>query len=109
MNKPIKPQPGSNPDPADFVGRVKTSSIAQRKLLAGNNLALTDPRRMGKSFWMTYFCRTTDDFVPVMIDYEGVTTAEEFLIRTAEALGSIRVSRVPRGVCCRASSTTSRG
>lgn len=84
--RPIQPQPGSNPDPTDFVGRVRTSETARRKLLAGNNLALTDPRRMGKTFWMSHFCHVTPDFVPVIIDYEGVRTAEEFLLRTAGAL-----------------------
>ena len=43
---------------------------------------------MGKSFWIEYLCATsTDQFVPIKIDYEGVSTAETFLTRTVEALG----------------------
>lgn len=85
--RPILPDPGSASDPASFVGRVATTLQAQLMLKAGRNVALTDPRRMGKSYWITYFCATTQDFVPVKIDFEGVTTSDAFLTRTAEALG----------------------
>ena len=85
--KPILPDPGSAKDPADFVGRKATTEYARRALIRGRNLALTDPRRMGKSYWIEHFCAITTDFVPVKIDYEGVTTTDTFLTRTAEALG----------------------
>lgn len=92
--EPILPQPGSTPAPSAFVGRTMTTMTARRDLRAGNNLALTDPRRMGKTFWMRYFCHITTDFIPVFIDYEGVQTSEQFLLRTAEALG--RHEQVPK-------------
>lgn len=85
--RPIHPQPGSASDPADFVGRAATTRRARNRLLGGANLTLTDPRRMGKSYWLGYFCETTTDFTALVIDYEGVNTAAGFLTRTAQALG----------------------
>lgn len=82
----ITPQPGSARDPRNFVGRERTTETATRKLLNGSNLLLNDPRRMGKTYWLSYFAETTRDFDPVLIDYEGVRTREEFLLRTVEAL-----------------------
>ena len=84
--RPIIPQPGSAKDPATFVGRKATTNQARRKLLAGTNLLLSDPRRMGKTYWMRYFCATTLDFTSVFIDYEGVSSTQEFLLRTVESL-----------------------
>lgn len=84
--EPILPQPGSASDPKDFVGRRATTERATRALLAGENLSLTDPRRMGKSFWIGHLCATTIEFTAIKIDYEGVSTAETFLTRTVEAL-----------------------
>jgi len=84
--RPIIPQPGSSRDPATFVGRKATTQQARRKLLAGTDLLLSDPRRMGKTYWMRYFCATTTDFTPVFVDYEGVSSTQEFLLRTVEAL-----------------------
>ena len=83
---PIVPQPGSDRDPAHFVGRVETTTRARERLAAGANLLLTDPRRMGKTFWMHNFAAREKDFRSYLIDYEGVCTVEDFLIRTAESL-----------------------
>lgn len=47
---PIVPQPGNDRNPAHFVGRAETTTRARRRLGAGANLLLTDPRRMGKTF-----------------------------------------------------------
>lgn len=82
----ITPQPGSARDARNFVGRRRTTETATRKLLSGSNLLLNDPRRMGKTYWLSYFAETTRDFDPVLIDYEGVRTREAFLLRTVEAL-----------------------
>lgn len=70
--EPISPQPGSAQDPRHFVGRVRTSSTADRKLRSGANLLLNDPRRMGKSYWLKAYTSRTSDFVAVIIDYEGI-------------------------------------
>ena len=83
---PIVPQPGSDRDPAHFVGRVETTTRARERLTAGANLLLTDPRRMGKTFWMHTFAAREKNFRSYLIDYEGVCTVEDFLIRTVEAL-----------------------
>ena len=83
---PIVPQPGSDRDPAHFVGRVETTTRARERLAAGANLLLTDPRRMGKTFWMHTFAAREKNFRSYLIDYEGVCTVEDFLIRTVEAL-----------------------
>jgi len=88
--QPISPQPGSAANPATFVGRRATTRLAREALLDGIRLSLTDPRRMGKTYWMKYFCATTTDFAPVFIDYEGVRSAEEFMLRTAERLSRER-------------------
>ena len=86
---PIIPQPGSAKDPATFVGRQETTTQARRKLLAGTNLLLSDPRRMGKTYWMNYSAASTTDFTAIFVDYEGVSTTHEFLLRTVEALRQV--------------------
>lgn len=91
--EPLRPNPGSVPAVDNFVGRTSTTFSARRRLTSGQNLLLTDPRRMGKTFWMRYFCATTTDFEGVLVDYQGVRTADEFLTRTVDRLrsqGSIR-------------------
>jgi hypothetical protein len=57
----------------------------------GNNLGLNDPRRMGKTVWLDKFCDDPGEgFEAVKIDYEGVLTAQEFLLRTVSELGRHR-------------------
>lgn len=90
MYQAIFPQPGSAQNPKDFVGRVDISERATRLLARRVHLRLTDPRRMGKTYWLKTFCDRTTDFDPVIIDYEGVSTREEFLTRTASALAAHR-------------------
>ena len=84
--EPIEPQPGSDRDPANFVGRAAITSQARKRLQVGANLLLTDPRRMGKTFWMHTFAAREKRFHCYFIDYEGVFTVNDFLIRTADAL-----------------------
>lgn len=103
---PISPQPGSASDPAHFVGRHRTTRLARQLLHDGANLALTDPRRMGKTYWMRYLCATTHEFAVVRIDYEGVRTVREFLVRTAQAIGHEQDRPSERAAPCRASSQT---
>lgn len=56
-------------------------------MLGANNLCLNDPRRMGKTVWLDLFChRPGDGFEAVKIDFEGIQTAEEFLLRMVGAL-----------------------
>lgn len=90
MRNPIPPMPGAIGDSRHFVGRSRTTQRAERQLQAGIKLALTDPRRMGKTWWLKHFCDTTTTFTPIYIDYQGVRTCEEFLVRTAQALGEQR-------------------
>ena len=84
--EPIEPQPGSDRDPANFVGRAAITSQARKRLQVGANLLLTDPRRMGKTFWMHTFAAREKRFHCYFIDYEGVFTVNDFLIRTADTL-----------------------
>jgi hypothetical protein len=87
MIRPLLPQPGSTIDPRNAVGRRRTTERARRELLAGNNLGLNDPRRMGKTVWLDLFCADPGGSLEaVKIDFEGVRTREAFLIRTATAL-----------------------
>jgi len=85
--EPIEPQPGSPIDPRNAVGRRGVTDAARRELLRGNNLALTDPRRMGKTVWLDLFCAGAGDgLIAVKIDYEGVQSTDEFLGRTLKEL-----------------------
>lgn len=84
--RPITPQPGNDRDPANFVGRAEMTERARDHLRAGANLLLTDPRRMGKTFWMRTFAAREQSFHCYFIDYEGTNTVDDFLIKTAEAL-----------------------
>ena len=88
---PLFPQPGSTIDPRNAVGRAATTARARDELRSANNLALTDPRRMGKTVWLDLFCTDPGDgLTSVKIDYEGVQTSEEFLTRTVAALSAHR-------------------
>ena len=84
--RPITPQPGNDRDPNNFVGRVEITAQARDRLRAGANLLLTDPRRMGKTFWMRTFAAREQPFHCYFIDYEGVFTVNDFLIRTTSSL-----------------------
>jgi hypothetical protein len=88
---PLLPQPGSSIDPRHAVGRSATTKRARRDLRANNNLALTDPRRMGKTVWIDLFCADPGDgLTAIKIDYEGVRTSEGFVLRTVQALAPHR-------------------
>ena len=52
--QPITPQPNDR-DPNNFVGRVAITERARNHLKNGTNLLLSDPRRMGKTFWLRTF------------------------------------------------------
>lgn len=83
----LRPQPGSTIDPRNAVGRESTTTQARHEMRRGNNLGLNDPRRMGKTVWLDMFCdEPGDGFEAVKIDYEGVRTAHEFLVRTVAEL-----------------------
>ncbi len=91
VQKPLRPQPGSQIDPRNAVGRVRTTQKARQALLEGNNLLLNDPRRMGKTVWLDMFClEPGDGLTAVKIDYEGVQSSEEFLLRTVDGLSRHR-------------------
>jgi hypothetical protein len=84
---PLLPQPGSSIDPRHAVGRRATTERARRDLRAQNNLALTDPRRMGKTVWIDMFCADPGEgLTAIKIDYEGVETSQSFVLRTVQAL-----------------------
>lgn len=89
--EPLRPQPGSTIDPRNAVGRSAITARAREELRSGNNLGLTDPRRMGKTVWLDLFCADPGDgMTAVKIDFEGVRTSEEFLLRAVAALGAHR-------------------
>jgi len=88
-DQPINPNPGAERDPRNFVGRADTSRRAEEMLRAGQNILLSDPRRMGKTFWMLTFAsrqEAADRYRVVFVDYQGVNSTEEFLTKTAQAL-----------------------
>lgn len=87
----LLPQPGSTIDPRNAVGRRGTTARARDELHGDNNLGLNDPRRMGKTVWLDLFCADPGDgLTSVKIDFEGVRTSEEFLVRTVAALDTHR-------------------
>lgn len=84
---PIHPQPGSSIDPADAVGRARVTERARREFVAGNNLGINDPRRMGKTVWLDVLCHDPGPGLrAVKVDYEGVRSSDELLLRTVKAL-----------------------
>jgi hypothetical protein len=88
---PLQPQPGSTIDPRNAVGRKRVTERAREELQGGNNLSLNDPRRMGKTVWLDLFCTDPGDgFLAVKIDFEGVRTSEEFLLRAVSGLSRHR-------------------
>ncbi|MFF3027377.1 hypothetical protein [Microbacterium sp. NPDC057944] len=86
--EPITPQPGNAQSAKTFVGRKTLTTRAENRLLSGENLLLTDPRRMGKTQWLRHLERTTTSFAPVFINYEAARTSSELFERTADALAS---------------------
>ncbi len=85
--KPLYPQPGSTIAPANAVGRRATTARARAAVLAGTNLGINDPRRMGKTVWLDLFCSDPGPgLLAVKVDYEGVRSTEEFLLRTVREL-----------------------
>ena len=87
--KPIVPNPGAERDPGNFVGRSETTSRAMDMLDAKQNILLSDPRRMGKTFWMQTFAAHLNagkKYKAIFVDYQGVNSTEEFLTKTAREL-----------------------
>lgn len=83
----IRPQAGGSLDPRDIVGRDALVDELFDLLQHGVPVLVTDPRRMGKTCLLDRVVfRTRDPWTTVKIDYEGVTTVDEFLRRTIEAL-----------------------
>lgn len=84
---PLRPVVGSSLDPADVEGRDDLIVRMLGLLRDGNNLLLVDPRRMGKTAVLDRLVNEPGDgLLAVKIDYEGATTAEDFLFRTVSAL-----------------------
>ena len=83
----VQPNPGGTIDPSDIVGRDPIIEGAIERLRSGQNLLLTDPRRMGKTCLLDRLIHLVDHpLTAVKINYEGVVSTEEFLARTAVAL-----------------------
>ncbi|MFJ4999766.1 hypothetical protein ACIP5T_16565 [Microbacterium sp. NPDC088619] len=92
--EPITPQPGNAQSAKTFVGRKGMTTRAETRLLNGENLLLTDPRRMGKTQWLRHLERTTVAFTPVFINYESARTSDELFEKTADAL--VHAARLPK-------------
>jgi len=94
---PIVPNPGSESNTANFVGHEAEIARAIDMMKAGQKMVLTDPRRMGKTFWMIALAerlKRDHGYRVVLIDYMGVDTTQEFLLKTVRALvASQKLSR----------------
>ena len=91
--KPIIPNPGAERDPSNFVGRADSTQHALDMLEAKQNILLSDPRRMGKTFWMQTFAHQLNEgkqYKAVFVDYQGVNSIEEFLTKTARELSNMK-------------------
>jgi len=85
----ITPVTGGSLDPADVIGRDTQIIEALRLLREGNDLVINDPRRMGKTALLDRLCNEPGlDTLAVKIDYEGVASADEFVLRTVKAIRS---------------------
>lgn len=89
---PMRPVVGATLDPGDVVGRDDLIISMLKSLRDGNNLLITDPRRVGKTATLTRLVNEPrvegDRLLSVMIDYEAAFTVEDVLIRTVKALAS---------------------
>ncbi|MCL2787510.1 MAG: hypothetical protein FWD59_03320 [Micrococcales bacterium] len=86
---PLKPNPGSELDPANCVGRDVETAQAREMLDGRMRIVLSDPRRMGKTLWMKALAdnlTSSGAYRVVMVDYQGVNTTQEFLRVTVDAL-----------------------
>ena len=87
--RPIAPVVGSRLDPSDVIGRDLVIVAALGFLGDGMDLVCHDPRRMGKTCVLDRLVNEPGDSVTaIKIDYEGVESASEFLLRTARAIAS---------------------
>ena len=83
----IDPQTGGSLKPGDIVGRDSVILRALEQIRRGNNLLVTDPRRMGKTMMLERLSNEPGDgLVAVMLSYEGVTSVDEFFKQTMWAL-----------------------
>lgn len=83
----IAPVVGAQLDPASVVGRDALIAKILDGLRAGNNFHCASPRRFGKTCVLDRLVHDPGDgFIALKIDYEGVPTAQQFLLRTASAL-----------------------
>lgn len=82
----ITPRPGGSGSDEEFVGRDETTRWAIRQWRRGQDLILSDPRRMGKTAWLQALPSLGIQLPVVNIDYEGIDSTDAFLIRTVEAL-----------------------
>ncbi len=84
----VKPVVGAQLDPGDVVGRDTLILRALELLDSGNNLIINDPRRIGKTCVLDRLVNSpgTAFEAAVKIDYEGVSTTHDFLMRTVKVL-----------------------
>jgi hypothetical protein len=83
----IEPQTGGSLDPGDVVGRDQVILDALEQIRRGNNLLVTDPRRMGKTAMLTRLSNEPGHgATAVMLSYEGVSSIDQFFERTVRAL-----------------------
>jgi ABC-type transport system involved in cytochrome c biogenesis ATPase subunit len=86
-SKALRPITGGTLDPADVIGRDPLVEHALERLRAGQNLIVTDPRRMGKtSFLARLVLLARPQSHAIKIDFEGVTSAQEFLLQLCTGL-----------------------
>lgn len=91
INKPwpIKPIVGSTLAIGDIVGRDDWILDVLIRMREGNNFVCNDPRRFGKTTAARRLVNEPGDRVTALfIDYEGIATPTDFLIRTVKVVAS---------------------
>jgi uncharacterized protein len=71
----------------DFFPRIKEIDKIKRSLLAGNNLQIAAPRRIGKTSILMYFIDTAqNDFIFIYVDVEATKNENDFYKRLYESI-----------------------
>lgn len=88
---PIAPVVGSRVAIKDIIGRDAWVENALQQMRNGNNLLINDPRRFGKTTAVRLLvdtCLKNKPETALKIDYEGVSSTRQFLLRTVQQIAT---------------------
>ena len=86
-HSPLHPTPGSSLDPHHILGRDERIREVLEQGRRGASFLLSDPRRMGKTCFLTLLCSDPgENTAAVMIDVQGTSSVEEFVVKLTKGL-----------------------